>query len=346
MEISLQMKHKKKSNKILPVFLLFLLLIAALLVILVAAGGKKEKKPAISTESTEDTSSDTDKWQEGVISYNGKNYRYNTSIKNYLFLGVDQDGPVVKAKDGISGGQSDAMFLLAADDRNKTLSVIAINRNTMTNVKVYDEDGEYVNTARLQICLQHGYGDGMRVSCLRSVDAVSEFFYNLPISGYLSMNMDALPIINDAIGGVTVEVLDDLENPGKNVSLKKGETVTLTGNEAYVYLRSRDTNVFDSAGERLNRQMQYMTALFAKMKTVTESNPSIFKTINSSIKDYTVSSMDFVKLAEMSADYTFDESHMYTIPGETVQGEVFEEYNVDDPALYEMILDIFYEPVD
>ena len=59
-----------------------------------------------------------------------------------------------------------------------------------------------------------------------------------------------------------------------------------------------------------------------------------------------MSSMDFVKLAEMSADYTFDESHMYTIPGETVQGEVFEEYNVDDPALYEMILEIFYEPVD
>lgn len=343
------MKQKEKNYKILPFFILLLLAVAVLLVILVIFSRGNKENPLTSTEyvkTTEDASSGTDKWQEGVISYNGKNYRYNTSIKSYLFLGVDQDGPVVKAKDGISGGQSDAMFLLVADDRNKTLSVIAINRNTMTNVKVYDEDGEYVNTARLQICLQHGYGDGMRVSCLRSVDAVSELFYDLPISGYLSINMDALPIINDAIGGVTVEVLDDLENTGKNVSLKKGETVTLTGDEAYVYLRSRDTSVFDSAGERLNRQMQYMTALFAKMKTVTESNPSIFKTINSSIKDYTVSSMDFVKLAEMSADYTFDESHMYTIPGETVQGEVFEEYNVDDPALYEMILDIFYEPVD
>ena len=338
------MKQKEKNYKILPVFILILLAVAVLLVVLVILSRGNKENPVTSTEyvkTTEDASSGTDKWQEGVISYNGKNYRYNTSIKNYLFLGVDQDGPVVKAKDGISGGQSDAMFLLVADDRNKTLSVIAINRNTMTNVKVYDEDGDYVNTARLQICLQHGYGDGMRVSCLRSVDAVSELFYNLPISGYLSMNMDALPIINDAIGGVTVEVLDDLSNTAKNVSLKKGETVTLTGDEAYVYLRSRDTSVFDSAGERLNRQMQYMTALFAKMKTVTESNPSIFKTINSSIKDYTVSSMDFVKLAEMSADYTFDESHMYTIPGETVQGEVFEEYNVDDPALYEMILEIF-----
>lgn len=343
------MKQKEKNYKILPVFILLLLAVAVLLVVLVILSRGNKENPVTSTEyvkTTEDASSGTDKWQEGVISYNGKNYRYNTSIKNYLFLGVDQDGPVVKAKDGISGGQSDAMFLLVADDRNKTLSVIAINRNTMTNVKVYDEDGKYVNTARLQICLQHGYGDGMRVSCLRSVDAVSELFYNLPISGYLSMNMDALPIINDAIGGVTVEVLDDLSNTAKNVSLKKGETVTLTGAEAYVYLRSRDTSVFDSAGERLNRQMQYMTALFAKMKTVTESNSSIFKTINSSIKDYTVSSMDFVKLAEMSADYTFDESHMYTIPGETVQGEVFEEYNVDDPALYEMILEIFYEPVD
>ena len=56
--------------------------------------------------------------------------------------------------------------------------------------------------------------------------------------------------------------------------------------------------------------------------------------------------MDFVKLAEMSVDYSFHESNMYFVPGETTQGEVFEEYNVDDAALYEMILDIFYEPVE
>ena len=31
--------------------------------------------------------------------------------------------------------------------------------------------------------------------------------------------------------------------------------------------------------------------------------------------------------------------------GETVMGEVFEEFYADEEALYEMILDIFYEPV-
>lgn len=341
------MNSKKEKHSFLPLLIIMLLLIIVgiLAVALIEKKDKKNDAP-VPEENTESVSQGTDKWQEGIISYNGKKYQYNTSIKNYLLLGIDQDGPVTKAKDGISGGQSDAMFLLVADDKNKELSVIAINRNTMTNVKVYDEDGEYVNTARLQICLQHGYGDGMRVSCLRSVDAVSELFYNLPISGYLSMNMDALPIINDVIGGISLEVLDDLEDAQRGVSLKKGETVTLNGNDAYVYLRSRDTEVFDSASERLKRQMQYLTALVDKLKTITKTNPSIFQTINSSVEDYTVSSMDFVKLAEMSVNYTFDESNMYSVPGETIQGEVFEEYNVDDITLYEMILDIFYEPVE
>jgi hypothetical protein len=37
---------------------------------------------------------------------------------------------------------------------------------------------------------------------------------------------------------------------------------------------------------------------------------------------------------------------MYTVPGETVKTEVFEEYHVDDKALYQMIIDIFYEEVE
>lgn len=338
----------RKNDKIAGAILLAVLLcIAATAVLLYRMQSKKVVNADNDMpKETEIQSAGTDKWQEGIVSYHGKKYQYNTSIKNYLFLGIDEDGPVKKAADGISGGQSDAMFLLVADDKKKELSIIAINRNTMTDVKVYDENGEYVNTAKLQICLQHGYGDGMRVSCLRSVDAVSELFYNLPIAGYLSMNMDALPIVNDAVGGVEVEVRDNLENESRGVSLKQGDVVTLTGDEAYVYLRSRDIEVFNSAEERLNRQVQYMTALFGKIKDIAEDQPSVFKTVSSAIEDYTVSSIDFVKLAEVSVQYEFDDSHVYKVPGETVMGEQFEEYQVDDEALYEMILDIFYEPVE
>ena len=90
------------------------------------------------------------------------------------------------------------------------LSIIAVNRNAMALVDVYDEDGVYMGQYTKQITLQHGYGDGMELSCERSVAAVSRLFYNLPISGYAAINMGAIPALNDAVGGVQVTVLDDV----------------------------------------------------------------------------------------------------------------------------------------
>jgi hypothetical protein len=44
--------------------------------------------------------------------------------------------------------------------------------------------------------------------------------------------------------------------------------------------------------------------------------------------------------------YELDESNIYSIKGETIQGKKFEEFHADDDALYEMILDIFYNEVE
>ena len=258
-------------------------------------------------------------------------------------MGIDKDGPVTEAEDSVSGGQSDAMFLIVVDSEKKTISVLSINRNTMTDVDVYDKDGNFVETRKLQICLQHGFGDGMRTSCQRSVDAVSNLLYGEPVSGYIAMNMDAMPMMNDSVGGVTVEVLDDLTSPSRNVSLHKGETVTLNGDEAYVYLRSRDINEFDSATERLNRQMQYIQAFVKQAKS---KDAATLVSAYDAITDYIVTNVDVPNLVNKLTTYEFDDSRMYTIPGETQMGEQYEEYHVDEDALYQVMLDIFYKPVE
>ena len=43
--------------------------------------------------------------------------------------------------------------------------------------------------------------------------------------------------------------------------------------------------------------------------------------------------------------YTYDPSSMYTVPGETVMGDTYEEYHVDASALYDLIIQIFYQEV-
>ena len=59
--------------------------------------------------------------------------------------------------------------------------------------------------------------------------AVSRLFYGLPIHGYCSVNMEAIPIINDIVGGVDVTVLETLKNSSGTVNFQEGETVHLEG---------------------------------------------------------------------------------------------------------------------
>lgn len=323
----------KKKNII--VFIISIVVILAISAVAFAMkNNSKEEK---------NTSSELQQESENYISYNGQKYQHNDHLRTYLYMGIDKDGPVTEAEDSVSGGQSDAMFLIVVDSEKKTISVLSINRNTMTDVDVYDKDGNFVETRKLQICLQHGFGDGMRTSCQRSVDAVSNLLYGEPVSGYIAMNMDAMPMMNDSVGGVTVEVLDDLTSPSRNVSLHKGETVTLNGDEAYVYLRSRDINEFDSATERLNRQMQYIQAFVKQAKS---KDAATLVSAYNAITDYIVTNVDVPNLVNKLTTYEFDDSRMYTIPGETQMGEQYEEYHVDEDALYQVMLDIFYKPVE
>lgn len=340
------MKHKTQLIVNISAGILILAVIAAVALILIRGmNAEAEKGAGLTAEHSREEETNTEKWQEGVISYQGREYRYQTGIRTYLFLGIDREGIQTEASDYNSGGQSDAMFLLVTDPADKTVSIVAINRNTMTSVEVYDVDGDYADTRELQICLQHAYGDGGNLSCQRSADAVSRLFYDIPVTGYLSLNMDGISLLNDAVGGVTLQVMDDLENPQMGVSLKKGETVTLNGNEAYVYLRSRDQEIFDSSGRRLERQQQYLIQLFSTMASAGKDEAKLMK-IHDAVQDYLVTNIDLLRLVEELNEYQFDSSRMYSVPGETIMGNRLEEYHVDQEAFYEMILEIFYEPLE
>lgn len=286
-----------------------------------------------------------DDWQEGDVRYKGVHYRYNSEILTFLFMGIDKKTTVQPVKDAIDGGQSDALFLLVLDPADNKASVIGINRNTMTDIAVYDEDGRYRMDMTAQICLQHGFGDGAALSCERSVDAVSKLFYNLPIHGYCAINMGAIALINDAVGGVELTALETIPKSG----IKEGETITLSGSQAYAYVRSRDTGEFASSDKRLERQKQYLTAYAQKAVSEMKSDITLPLTLYSTLNKYMVTdiTVDEVSyLATQALDYEFDGSRFYQLEGETVMGSRYEEFYADETALYELILEIFYTEVD
>lgn len=286
-----------------------------------------------------------DSWQEGDVRYQGVHYRYNKDILTFLFLGIDKMEEVERIESGIDGGQSDAIFLLVLDPHSKKISVIGVNRDTMTDVDVYSPNGNYMATLTLQLCLQHGYGDGAELSCERTVSAVSKLFYNLPISGYCAINMGAIPQLNDAIGGVTLTALEDVIKS----DIKKGDEVLLRGMDAYYYLHNRDTTVDESARMRLERQKQYITVYSRTVMSSLRTHLTLPIELYRILEKYMVTdvSLDEVSyLATQVADYSFDSEHIYTLEGETNLDSTFEEFYPDEKALYELILNIFYEEVE
>ena len=62
------------------------------------------------------------------------------------------------------------------------------------------------------------------------------------------------------------------------------------------------------------------------------------------VTDITLDEVNY--LATTALSYSFSGDQVYSLEGETVVGDGgFEEFYPDEQALYELILNIFYEPV-
>ena len=292
------------------------------------------------------TQEEEEEWQEGWIKYQDTVYAYNEDIMTFLFMGIDKNSDVKEVEDGVNGGQADALFLAVINPHDKSIKVIGINRNTMTDVDVYNESGAFVTTMKAQIAVQHGFGNGVEKSCEYQQKAVANLFYDLPIHGYAAINMSAIPTINDAVGGVDVTVLEDLTR--MDSTLAEGADVHLMGKSAFWYVKYRDTKEFASSDMRLARQKQYLNAFIGAAKQAAKKDISVAVDLYQAILPQMVTNVtvdEVAYLAPMLVDYRFDENGFYMIDGETVMGEQFEEFYADEQALYELILEVFYEEV-
>lgn len=312
----------------------------------VIAAPKLENAPVvIELQPTEEEAAG---WKEGWVKYNGQVYAYNEDILTFLIMGIDKTKNVKEVAEGTDGGQADALFLVVLNPHDNSLSVIGINRNTMTDISVYDNNGAFVNTIKAQIAVQHGFGNGMEESCNYQVNAVQHLFYEMPIHGYAAINMDAIGPLTDMVGGVDVVALEDIKS-GNSTVIKEGEEVHLEGDLAFAYIHNRDTKEFGSADHRLERQKQFITTYLQKVKQKTKEDIGFPISVYQSIAPQTVTSLtvdEMTYLVSIAKDYSFDENYLYTLKGETKQGDVFEEFYVDETDLFELILKVFYEPVE
>lgn len=72
--------------------------------------------------------------EDGMIRYQGKVYSYKRDCLTFLCMGIDKKGEMEASEDLLKGGQADAIFLAVLDPDEKKISIIGINRDTMTEI--------------------------------------------------------------------------------------------------------------------------------------------------------------------------------------------------------------------
>lgn len=273
------------------------------------------------------------------IEYKGETYLMNENIVTFALLGVDKETLGLDYGKVGTGGQADTLALVMYDTAAGKLQVVVIPRDTMVAINTYDTEGGYLDIKEQQICVAYAYGDGREASCQNTIVSINRLLMGIPVDYYLAMDMEGIPVLNDAIGGVT---LTCLETEGRFVA---GETVTLHGLDADAYVRDRDMTKLDADTARRARQKQYMEAFLAQTLQQVKRNFSLVTKLYNQAAPYVVTdiTLDKATYAATTALRTGLAITDYkTVPGTYVQGPKLAEYHVDKTALFEMILDVYY----
>lgn len=284
----------------------------------------------------------SDEENEELTYYNGAWYSRKDHLETVLLMGLDKYEENQYLDGYTNTQQSDFLLLLVFDQDSETCSAVQINRDTMTDITILGLNGKKAGSMTGQLALAHTYGSGREDSCLNTVEAVSNLLYGVEVDHYIAVTMDAVPILNDQIGGVTLTVMDDFS--AVDPDLIQGEKVTLQGEQALTYVRTR-MGLEDSTNlHRMQRQQQYMIAFREQFEQCIQKTPEIFAETLLGISPYMVSDCTISQLSELYENtevYGF--SDILTLEGETVKEGEYMAFYPDNDALRSMVIKLFYE---
>ncbi len=283
--------------------------------------------------------------QDTVVRYNGVEYVKKENIETFLIMGLDKFEASINDDSYNNNQQADFLMLLVFDNAAKKCTALHINRDTMVDMNVLGVAGQKVDTVNKQIALAHTYGNGKDVSCRNTADAVSELLNGVKIDHYISLTMDSVPILNDLLGGVEVTVLDDFS--GIDSTLKKGEKVTLYGEHALTYVRTRYGLEDSTNNTRMERQRQYLNALYEKASLRLETDEDFIVEASVKLSDYIVSDRSVNQLQEIAEKLSsYELVEIDSFEGDLKVGERFMEFYPYENSINEIVFDLFYKLKD
>ncbi len=235
----------------------------------------------------------------GSVLWKGEKYRKKPGVTTILIGGIDREA---EEQQGVgtdryrNGGQADFLLLLAIDQNGRQIRQLQIDRDTMVEVTVLSVFGQETGTRIMQICLSHAFGANKEENASYTVRAVRGLMNDLEIDGYYMLDYGAINILNEALGGLTVTVPDDMTSV--NPLWEKGSAVTLSGGEAETFVRTRKTVGEGSNEERMRRQNEFMRSAVTAIRLKLSQDAAFGSRLLSSLKSHAATDFSDQQLLE------------------------------------------------
>lgn len=215
---------------------------------------------------------------------------------------------VVNSLDGLS----DSMLLVRFDPQTHQLTVLSLPRDTRT----------WIDGAGLTKLNEANVYGGPALAAR----SVTELLGGVEIDRYVRINVQGVEKLIDALGGVKVNVPQDMSYKDDSqhlyINLKQGEQ-RLNGAQAVQFLRFR----YDQFGDigRVQRQQMFMRALVeqAIKPTTLAKTPQVLSVIQSNL-DTNLNVEELIALAGFAAQTNRPNVQMLMLPGDFSSSSEFE----------------------
>ncbi|WP_411813644.1 LCP family glycopolymer transferase [Enterococcus casseliflavus] len=212
----------------------------------------------------------------------------------------------------IEQGRSDTMMVATINPKGNQTTMVSIPRDTYVDIVGHGTTDK----------INHAYAFGGTAMSMNTV----EKFLDIPIDHYVSLNMEGLKELVDAVGGIEVD--NDLTFSKDGFDFTIGRT-KLNGEQALAYSRMRYDDPNGDYG-RQDRQRKMVEAIVKKVLSL--DGVSQYQTILNAVENNMKTDMSFDDMRTLALNYR---SAFQTIKQDQLQGEGF----MQDGISYQRVSD-------
>ncbi|EOH89549.1 LCP family glycopolymer transferase [Enterococcus villorum] len=210
-----------------------------------------------------------------------------------LLLGLDTGG-----LGRTEQGRSDTMMVVTVNPQQKKSTIISLDRDIYTNIVGYGTVDK----------LNHAYAFGGVEMAMDSIEQLLD----IPIDHYVTINLDGMEDLIDAVGGIEVNNKIDFTLDGVHVPVGKQ---VLDGETGLAYSRMRHEDPLGDIG-RQARQREVVTKIVNKVLSL--DGVSNYRKILKAVEKNVTTDLDWDDMLDVATNYT---SAFETIKQDQLKGK-------------------------